>query len=71
MFRTSVKFSKTVLGEGASLCSTATHHPFVLASLSMKHGLRVLEPRGRGSIVNISLMYGHEGTAGAAVYAAS
>jgi NAD(P)-dependent dehydrogenase (short-subunit alcohol dehydrogenase family) len=39
--------------------------------LSMKHELRVMQPQGRGSIVNISSTYGHEGAAGASVYAAS
>jgi NAD(P)-dependent dehydrogenase (short-subunit alcohol dehydrogenase family) len=39
--------------------------------LSMKHELRVMQPQGRGSIVNISSTYGHQGAAGASVYAAS
>ncbi len=39
--------------------------------LSMKHELRVMQPQGSGSIVNISSTYGHEGAAGASVYAAS
>jgi NAD(P)-dependent dehydrogenase (short-subunit alcohol dehydrogenase family) len=39
--------------------------------LSMKHELRVMQPQGHGSIVNISSTYGHEGAAGASVYAAS
>jgi NAD(P)-dependent dehydrogenase (short-subunit alcohol dehydrogenase family) len=39
--------------------------------LSMKHELRVMQPQGRGSIVNISSTYGHEGAAGASVYVAS
>jgi NAD(P)-dependent dehydrogenase (short-subunit alcohol dehydrogenase family) len=39
--------------------------------LSMKHEVRVMQGRGRGNIVNISSTYGHEGAAGASVYAAS
>ncbi len=39
--------------------------------LSMKHELRVMQARGSGSIVNISSTYGHEGGAGASIYAAS
>jgi NAD(P)-dependent dehydrogenase (short-subunit alcohol dehydrogenase family) len=39
--------------------------------LSMKHELRVMEAQGRGSIVNISSTYGHEGGAGASIYVAS
>jgi NAD(P)-dependent dehydrogenase (short-subunit alcohol dehydrogenase family) len=37
----------------------------------MKHELRVMQAKGRGSIVNISSTYGHEGAAGASVYVAS
>lgn len=37
----------------------------------MKHEVRVMRERGGGSIVNISSTYGHEGAAGAAVYAGS
>src|SRR5438067_3402659 len=39
--------------------------------LSMKHELRVMEPQGSGSIINISSTYGHLGARGAAVYSAS
>jgi NAD(P)-dependent dehydrogenase (short-subunit alcohol dehydrogenase family) len=39
--------------------------------LAMKHELRVMQAQGSGSIVNISSAYGHEGAAGASVYAAS
>jgi NAD(P)-dependent dehydrogenase (short-subunit alcohol dehydrogenase family) len=39
--------------------------------LSMKHEVRVMQGQGRGSIVNISSTYGHEGAAGAAVYVGS
>src|SRR5260221_9028725 len=36
--------------------------------LSIKHEVRVMQGQGRGSIVNISSTYGHEGAAGGAVY---
>ena len=50
----------------------ATFDTNVLGTLlSMKHELRVLQAQGSGSIVNISSTYGHEGAAGASVYAAS
>jgi len=39
--------------------------------LSMKHELRVMRAQGSGSIVNISSTFGHEGGAGASIYAAS
>jgi NAD(P)-dependent dehydrogenase (short-subunit alcohol dehydrogenase family) len=39
--------------------------------LSMKHEVRVMQGQGRGSIVNISSTYGHEGAARAAVYVGS
>src|SRR5205085_7894937 len=39
--------------------------------LSMKHELRAMQARRSGSIVNISSSYGHQGAAGASVYAAS
>jgi NAD(P)-dependent dehydrogenase (short-subunit alcohol dehydrogenase family) len=39
--------------------------------LSMKHELRVMLPRRRGSIVNVSSIAGHRGFAGASVYVAS
>ncbi|MDB5482367.1 MAG: short-chain dehydrogenase/reductase [Caulobacteraceae bacterium] len=39
--------------------------------LSLKHEARVMAAQGAGSIVNVSSTYGHEGAAGAAVYAAS
>ena len=39
--------------------------------LSLKHELRVMRPQGGGSIVNVSSTYGHEGAAGASIYAAS
>ena len=39
--------------------------------LSMKHELRVMQAQGSGSIINISSTFGHEGAAGASIYAAS
>ena len=39
--------------------------------LSMKHELRVMTPRGIGSIVNVSSTYGRAGAAGASLYVAS
>jgi NAD(P)-dependent dehydrogenase (short-subunit alcohol dehydrogenase family) len=39
--------------------------------LSMKHEVRVMLGQGRGSIINISSTYGHEGAAGASIYVAS
>jgi NAD(P)-dependent dehydrogenase (short-subunit alcohol dehydrogenase family) len=39
--------------------------------LSMKHELRVMQPQGRGSIVNISSTFGHGGGANASMYSAS
>src|SRR5260221_2845354 len=39
--------------------------------LSMKHEVRVMPGQGSGSIINISSTYGHEGAAGASVYARS
>jgi NAD(P)-dependent dehydrogenase (short-subunit alcohol dehydrogenase family) len=39
--------------------------------LSMKHEVRVMQEKSRGSIINISSTYGHEGAAGASIYAGS
>ena len=39
--------------------------------LSLKHEVRVMRKQGSGSIINISSTYGHEGAAGASVYAGS
>jgi NAD(P)-dependent dehydrogenase (short-subunit alcohol dehydrogenase family) len=39
--------------------------------LSMKHELRVMQPQGSGSIVNLSSTMGHRGAPGASVYTAS
>ena len=50
----------------------ATFDTNVLGTLlSMKHELRAMQAQGSGSIVNISSTYGHAGTRGASVYAAS
>jgi NAD(P)-dependent dehydrogenase (short-subunit alcohol dehydrogenase family) len=39
--------------------------------LSLKHEIRVMRAQGAGSVINISSTYGHEGAAGASIYAAS
>jgi NAD(P)-dependent dehydrogenase (short-subunit alcohol dehydrogenase family) len=39
--------------------------------LSMKHEVRAMQAQGSGNIINISSTYGHEGTAGASIYAGS
>jgi NAD(P)-dependent dehydrogenase (short-subunit alcohol dehydrogenase family) len=39
--------------------------------LSMKHELRVMQPQGHGSIINLSSTVGQRGAAGASVYTAS
>src|SRR5882724_4296530 len=50
----------------------ATFDTNVLGTLlSMKYELRVMQPQGRGSIVNVSSAYGSVGAAGASVYVAS
>src|SRR5258708_29462363 len=50
----------------------ATFDTNVLGTLlSMKHELRVMQAQARGSIVNMSSTYGHEGAAGAPAYRAS
>jgi NAD(P)-dependent dehydrogenase (short-subunit alcohol dehydrogenase family) len=50
----------------------ATFETNVLGTLlCMKHELRVMQAQRRGSIINISSTYGHEGAAGASVYVAS
>jgi NAD(P)-dependent dehydrogenase (short-subunit alcohol dehydrogenase family) len=50
----------------------ATFDTNVLGTLlSMKHEVRAMLVRRQGSIVNISSTYGHEGAAGASIYAAS
>lgn len=36
--------------------------------LSMKHEVRAMQAQGRGSIINISSTYGHEGAANASIY---
>ncbi len=51
---------------------TATFDTNVLGLLlSLKHELRVMTAQKSGSIVNISSTYGHQGGAGASIYAAS
>jgi NAD(P)-dependent dehydrogenase (short-subunit alcohol dehydrogenase family) len=50
----------------------ATFDTNVLGTLlSMKHELRVMLPKGSGSIVNVSSAYGSVGAPGASVYVAS
>jgi NAD(P)-dependent dehydrogenase (short-subunit alcohol dehydrogenase family) len=50
----------------------ATFDTNVLGTLlSMKHELRVMQPQGSGSIVNLSSTFGIRGTPGASIYAAS
>jgi NAD(P)-dependent dehydrogenase (short-subunit alcohol dehydrogenase family) len=50
----------------------ATFDTNVLGTLlSMKHELRVMQPQGSGSIINVSSTTGHRGSAGASVYTAS
>jgi NAD(P)-dependent dehydrogenase (short-subunit alcohol dehydrogenase family) len=50
----------------------ATFDTNVLGTLlSMKHELRVMQAQGSGSIINISSTYGHNGGAGASIYAGS
>ena len=39
--------------------------------LSMKHELRVMQPQGAGSVVNLSSTMGHRGAPGASIYTAS
>jgi NAD(P)-dependent dehydrogenase (short-subunit alcohol dehydrogenase family) len=51
---------------------TATFDTNVLGViLSLKHEVRAMQGQGSGSSINISSTYGHEGAAGAAVYAGS
>jgi NAD(P)-dependent dehydrogenase (short-subunit alcohol dehydrogenase family) len=50
----------------------ATFDTNVLGTLlSMKHALRVMQPQGSGSIINLSSTMGHRGAAGASIYTAS
>jgi NAD(P)-dependent dehydrogenase (short-subunit alcohol dehydrogenase family) len=50
----------------------ATFDTNVLAVLlSLKHELRVMQPQGAGSIVNLSSTMGHRGAPGASLYTAS
>jgi NAD(P)-dependent dehydrogenase (short-subunit alcohol dehydrogenase family) len=51
---------------------TASFNTNVLGTLlSMKHELRVMQPQGSGSIVNLSSTMGQRGAPGAALYVAS
>ncbi len=51
---------------------SATFDTNVLGTLlSMKFELRVMQPQGAGSIVNVSSTFGHRGVPNASVYAAS
>jgi NAD(P)-dependent dehydrogenase (short-subunit alcohol dehydrogenase family) len=50
----------------------ATFDTNVLGTLlSMKHELRVMQPQGAGSIINLSSTVGHRGSANGSLYAAS
>ncbi|HEY0223881.1 MAG TPA: glucose 1-dehydrogenase [Pseudolabrys sp.] len=50
----------------------ATFDTNVLGTLlSMKHELRVMQPQGSGSIINLSSTMGHRGASGASLYTAS
>jgi NAD(P)-dependent dehydrogenase (short-subunit alcohol dehydrogenase family) len=50
----------------------ATFDTNVLGTLlGMKHELRVMQPQGSGSIINLSSTFGHRGGANASLYAAS
>ena len=60
------------IGEQTAESYAKTFDTNVLGTLlSLKHELRVMQEQGFGSIVNISSTYGHEGAAGASIYAAS
>jgi NAD(P)-dependent dehydrogenase (short-subunit alcohol dehydrogenase family) len=60
-----------VAEQTAETCAS-TFDTNVLGTLfSMKHELRVMQPQGSGSIINISSTYGHEGGVGASVYVGS
>jgi NAD(P)-dependent dehydrogenase (short-subunit alcohol dehydrogenase family) len=60
------------LTEQSADATATVFDPNVLGTLlSMKHELRVMQAQRAGSIVNMSSSFGHEGAAGASVYAAS
>jgi len=60
------------LAEQTAESYAATFDTNVLGTLlSVKHELRVMQPQGSGSIINISSTYGHQGAAGASIYVAS
>jgi NAD(P)-dependent dehydrogenase (short-subunit alcohol dehydrogenase family) len=51
---------------------SATFDTNVLGTLlSMKHELRVMQPQGAGSIINLSSTFGHRGSANSSLYVAS
>ena len=60
------------LAEQTADSYAATFETNVLGTLlSIKHELRVMQPRERGSIINLSSTFGSRGTPGASLYAAS
>src|SRR5271168_861057 len=60
------------LTEQSAESYAATFDTNVLGTVfSMKHELRIMQAQRHGSIINISSTYGHEGAAGASMYAAS
>ena len=67
----------TGIGRAAARAFAREGHHTVVAGRHEEAGqklvteLRVMQAQGSGSIVNISSTYGHEGGAGASVYAAS
>ena len=67
----------TGIGRAAALAFAREGNRIVVAGRHETAGqelaaeLRVMQAQGSGSIVNISSTYGHEGAAGASVYAAS
>jgi len=60
------------LTEQSAESYAATFDTNVLGTvLSLKHELRVMQPQGHGSIVNLSSTMGHKGAPGASLYVAS
>jgi NAD(P)-dependent dehydrogenase (short-subunit alcohol dehydrogenase family) len=60
------------ISEQTAAAYHATFDTNVLGTiLGMKHAFRVMRPRGRGAIVNLSSTMGHKGAAGASLYTAS
>ncbi len=61
-----------LLTEQSAETYAATFDTNVLGTiLSLKHELRVMQPQGSGSIINLSSLLGHRGAAFASLYAAS